>query len=52
MHKIRTGFLLHGVDVVGWPGGVVSAVHTEEDVARTLEAFESTLDLLVAEGDL
>jgi glutamate-1-semialdehyde 2,1-aminomutase len=52
LHKIRVGFLLHSVDISGWPGGLVSAVHTEEDVARTLEAFDRTLDLLAAEGDL
>ena len=52
VHKIRVGFLLHGVDIVGWPGGLVSAVHTDEDVARTLAAFAGTLDLLAAEGDL
>jgi glutamate-1-semialdehyde 2,1-aminomutase len=51
-HKIRLGFLLHGVDIVGWPGGLVSAAHTPEDVARTLEAFDVTLDLLAAEGEL
>ena len=52
LHKLRAGLLLHGVDMIGWPGGLVSAVHTNEDVARTLEAFEGTLDLLAAEGDL
>jgi glutamate-1-semialdehyde 2,1-aminomutase len=52
LHKIRTGFLLHGVDIIGWPGGLVSSVHTEEDVGRTLEAFDRTLGLLAAEGDL
>jgi glutamate-1-semialdehyde 2,1-aminomutase len=52
LHKIRAGFLLYGVDVIGWPGGLVSAAHTEEDVARTIEAFDRTLHLLAAEGDL
>jgi glutamate-1-semialdehyde 2,1-aminomutase len=52
VHKIRAGFLLHGVDIAGWPGGLVSAAHSEEDVARTLEAFDGTLGLLTAEGDL
>jgi len=52
LHKIRTGFLLNGVDIVGWPGGLVSAVHNEEDVQRTLDAFTATLDLLAAEGEL
>jgi len=52
LHKIRAGFLLHGVDLVGWPGGFVSAVHTEADVRGTLDALEATLDLLAAEGEL
>jgi glutamate-1-semialdehyde 2,1-aminomutase len=51
-HKIRAGFLLHGVDVTGWPGGVVSAVHTEADVQRTVDAFDATLDMLAEEGEL
>jgi glutamate-1-semialdehyde 2,1-aminomutase len=49
-HKIRAGFLLHGVDIIGWPGGVVSAAHTADDVRRTVEAFEATVDMLAAEG--
>lgn len=49
-HKIRTGLLLHGVDIMGWPGGVVSGVHTEEDVARTAAAFDATLEMMQAEG--
>jgi glutamate-1-semialdehyde 2,1-aminomutase len=52
LHKIRAGFLLHGVDIMGWPGGLVSAVHSAEDIARTLDAFDRTLDLLAREGDL
>lgn len=51
LHKMRTGFLLHGVDIIGWPGGVVSAVHTEEDVRRTVDAFDATLEMLAAEGE-
>jgi glutamate-1-semialdehyde 2,1-aminomutase len=50
--KIRAGFLLHGVDIASWPGGFASAVHSEEDVARTVAAFESTFDMLAAEGAL
>jgi glutamate-1-semialdehyde 2,1-aminomutase len=52
VHKIRAGFLLHGVDVAGWPGGLVSAAHTEEDVTRTVDAFEATFEMLAAEGEL
>ena len=49
---MRTGFLLHGVDIAGWPGGVVSAAHTADDVAKTVNAFDATLGLLAEEGDL
>jgi glutamate-1-semialdehyde 2,1-aminomutase len=49
VHKVRTGFLLHGVDIVGWPGGIVSAAHTEEDVRRTVDAFKATVDMIAAE---
>jgi glutamate-1-semialdehyde 2,1-aminomutase len=38
--EIRTGFLCEGVDLIGWPGGVVSAVHSGEDVDRTVSAWE------------
>ena len=48
IHKMRAGMLLHGVDIIGWPGGVVSAVHTDEDVRRTLQVHlvEELGDLL------
>jgi glutamate-1-semialdehyde 2,1-aminomutase len=40
VQQIRTGFLAEGVDLIGWPGGLVSAVHTGADVDRTISAFE------------
>jgi len=49
---IRAGFLLHGVDVAAWPGGLTSSAHTGDDVARTVAAFEGTFDMLAAEGAL
>jgi glutamate-1-semialdehyde 2,1-aminomutase len=52
VHKLRTGFLLHGVDIIGWPGGVVSSVHTGEDVRRTVSAFDATLKMLGDESEL
>lgn len=52
LHKIRTGMLLHGVDLIGWPGGIVSSMHNEDDVARTVAAFDATLEMLHAEGDV
>ena len=41
-HLLRTGMIANGVDLLGWPGGMVSAVHTEEDVDRTIAAFRAT----------
>ena len=51
-NQIRAGFLLHGVDIASWPGGFASAAHTDDDVARTVAAFESTFDMLAAESAL
>jgi glutamate-1-semialdehyde 2,1-aminomutase len=43
IHEARCGLMAEGVDIIPWPGGVVSAVHTEEDVARTAEAYRGML---------
>jgi len=42
-HTVRRGLIAEGVDVFPWPGGVVSAVHTEDDIAQTGEAFARLL---------
>jgi glutamate-1-semialdehyde 2,1-aminomutase len=52
VNKIRASFLLQGVDLAAWPGGLVSVAHTEDDVAKTVAACESTFDMLAAEGAL
>ncbi len=45
VHAFRRAMLLHGVDLTGL-GGMTTALHTDEDVARTVAAVEATLDLL------
>jgi glutamate-1-semialdehyde 2,1-aminomutase len=50
--KLRLGMMLHGVEIFSWPGGPTSAVHTGEDLERTLDAFRNTLQMLRAEGEL
>jgi glutamate-1-semialdehyde 2,1-aminomutase len=50
--KLRLGMRVHGVDIFGWPGGSTSAVHTDDDVKQTVEAFQRTLRAMKAEGDL
>ncbi|MFN7924664.1 MAG: aspartate aminotransferase family protein [Bryobacteraceae bacterium] len=52
VHAVRTGFLREGIDVTGWPGGLVSGVHTGDDVDRTVSAFERVIGSLRDEGVL
>ncbi len=50
--KLRLGMLVHGVEIFSWPGGPTSAVHTEDDLRLTVEAFRRTLRTLREEGDI
>ncbi|MFQ5989951.1 MAG: aspartate aminotransferase family protein [Candidatus Methylomirabilales bacterium] len=48
-HKLRSAMILNGVDIPpihGW----ISAIHTEEDIALTVQAFEKALELLQVDG--
>ncbi len=47
--KLRLGMMVHGVELFGWPGGPTSAVHSDEDLDRTITAFRSTLGMLKEE---
>jgi glutamate-1-semialdehyde 2,1-aminomutase len=49
--RLRLGMLAHGVEIFGWPGGPTSAVHTDDDLARTTDAFRATLRMLKDEGE-
>jgi len=44
--------LINGVDLKGWRGGLVSAVHTQADIDKTIEAWRTSLRALRDEGDL
>ena len=50
--KLRTGVILHGVDIQNWPGAPVSAVHTDDDRDRTVEAFRHTIAMLRQEKEI
>ncbi|MBM3342041.1 MAG: aminotransferase class III-fold pyridoxal phosphate-dependent enzyme [Betaproteobacteria bacterium] len=50
--KLVLSLMNHGVDPKGARGGIVSAAHTAQDVARTLEAWRRALRALRDEGDL
>ena len=44
LHQLRIALLCEGVDIVGWPGGITSAVHTDGDVQRTVAAFAAAVE--------
>ena len=50
--KLARMLMLHGVDFNNWPGAMVSAALSPQDLADTVDAFRETLRLLRREGDL
>ncbi len=44
--SLRLAMLSEGVDLAGWPGGVLSIAHTEVLIERTAEAFRASLRAL------
>ncbi len=48
IHQLRCGLILGGADIFPWPGGCVSAVHSEEDIETTAMALRHCLELLHA----
>lgn len=47
---LKRSMLNHGVDLMSGAGGFTSGVHTETDVARTVDAFEAALTEMQSEG--
>ena len=47
--RLRLAMLSNGVDVTGWPGGTISAVHGDRELAETADAFRESLRMLKAE---
>ena len=43
IHQLRCGLIAEGVDVMPWPGGVISAVHSDADIDQTAQAFDRVL---------
>ena len=50
--KLRMGMLVQGVDIFSWPGGVVSMIHDDQDLAQTTGAFAETIKMLKAEDEI
>jgi glutamate-1-semialdehyde 2,1-aminomutase len=51
-NRVRMGMLNHGVDITPALGGTISAMHGEEELAITVDAFRQTLRDLRSEGML
>jgi len=47
--RLRLAMLSNGVDVNGWPGGVISAAHGDAELSETAEALRESLRMLKAE---
>ena len=44
--------LVNGVEFNGFPGGTISAAHSEADLILTIEAFEESLKMLQSENEI
>ena len=48
--QVRMGLLVNGVDMNSGPSGTISAMHGEEEMAVTVDAFRATVRALKREG--
>jgi glutamate-1-semialdehyde 2,1-aminomutase len=51
-NRLRLAMLVAGVDIMGAPGGIVSATHGEREVEQTVEAFRQAVRMIKTEGAL
>ena len=52
LRKLRLAMLVNGVDLHGRAGGNLSAVHGEDELSQTVEAFRASLAMLRREGEV
>lgn len=52
LSKLRLAMLVNGVDLKGYRGGILSAAHTDADIAFTLDAWRKSLRALKEEETL
>jgi glutamate-1-semialdehyde 2,1-aminomutase len=50
--RVRMGMLVNGVDLNTAPSGTISAMHGEEEMAITVDAFRATIRALRREGTI
>ena len=51
-NKLRLAMLIAGVDIMGAPGGAVSATHEDREIEQTVEAFRQAVRLIKEEGEI
>jgi len=52
VHRVRLAMLVNGVDLMGWPGGLVSATHGPAELEQTVEAFAASIAMLKRDGEV
>ena len=50
-NALRLAMLIAGVDIMGAPGGTVSATHGDREIGQTVHAFQQAVQLIKAEGE-
>ena len=51
-NQVRMGLLVNGVDMNSGPSGTISAMHGEEEMAITVDAFRATIRAMRREGTI
>ncbi|MBM3492131.1 MAG: aspartate aminotransferase family protein [Alphaproteobacteria bacterium] len=52
LQKLRLAMMVNGVDLSGWPGGMMSAAHSAQDLEATVTAFRKAVRMLRQEGEV
>ncbi len=51
-NTLRLAMLVAGVDIMGAPGGTVSATHGDREIEQTIDAFRQAVRMIKAQGSL
>jgi glutamate-1-semialdehyde 2,1-aminomutase len=51
-NKLRLAMLIAGVDIMGAPGGIVSATHGDREIEQTVDAFRQAVRMIEAQGGI
>jgi glutamate-1-semialdehyde 2,1-aminomutase len=51
-NTLRLAMLVAGVDIMGAPGGTVSATHGDREIEQTIEAFRQAVRMIKAQGGM